>query len=284
MDYRKKIDYVLTSIPKQIINEDRGRNECCFDFPVYAEVGSLDTWKNDFKLVYYKRTDALDAVSWTISKCGTGIVSNLGSALICPNEPLGVGFIFDWQQYLATYGIGKYSISVVFTIAGIAGGFKVGSYELNEYSISRLEGSSRVKSVFNSYSLENNFDFTNSNAVDTFRFSGMFGFMKPNTQLNNLIDINRTVIKATRENLPTFELQAEPLVVEESRYLIDQLLNEDGLYVSDHNKCNHDYQLLDRPVVLESSIETEYLGASRLLKISCTFGDRKKIDKTYYNV
>jgi hypothetical protein len=284
MDYRKKINYFVIKLPTQLVDEDRGISECCFEFPVYASVGSDDTWKNDYKLVYAKKVEVIDSITWTISKCETGVVSNLGFDFICPNEPMGIGFIFDWRQYLITYGVGKYTISISFTISGVTGGFTVGIYSLNEYSIPSLNRSIRVKCEFNSYSLENDFDFTNSNAVDTFRVRGIFGFMKPNTQINNLIDVNRTVVKSTRENLVSYELQTKPITVEESRYLIDMLLNEDSLFISDHNSCNHDYQLLDKPVVVEETPTTEYLSGSRLMKLICTFGDRKKVDKSYYNV
>jgi len=285
MDYRKKIDYSPVRLPSKPEDEDRGARGCCFKFPVVASTVSADTWKNDKKLVYYKKNAAGDSVTWTLSKCGTGVVANLGVSLICPNEPLGVGYVFDWRSILLAYGVGEYSIAIVFNIAGISGGYTVGEYELFEYDIKRLNNSIRVRSLYNSFSLAADFDFTNSNAEDTIRTSGIFGFMDPNTQIDNLLDINRTVVKTTRENLKAFHLTAEPLVSEESKALVDFiLLNEDGLFISDHNKTNHDYQLLDYPVVLEGTIALEYLGASRLVTLKGSFGERRKINKSYYNV
>jgi hypothetical protein len=41
--------------------------------------------------------------------------------------------------------------------------------------------------------------------------------------------------------------------------------------------------LLDVPVVVNESPEIEYIERSRLAWLTATFGDRKKLSKSYYN-
>jgi hypothetical protein len=70
MDYRKKIDYKVIRFPKGIENEDRGLNECCCSFIAVADLTSTDTWKNDKKGVFIKKSSVSDSVAFTITKCG----------------------------------------------------------------------------------------------------------------------------------------------------------------------------------------------------------------------
>lgn len=286
MDYRKKIEYQLVNIPQGFTPEDRGIDSCCCKFQVIADLTSTDSWKNDVTGVYEKKADVSDSITWEITKCGeAGTLPNLGDTAIFPNETLGVGFIFDWRQYLNAYGAGLYTIDIVFNIAGITGGYTVGQYDLSPYSTELLDGSIRVWSEFNSYFLKKDFDFTNSNFKDSIRVPGYFGFRKVNTRIDNHVDKGRRVIKSTRENLNGYEMQAEPLTECASMRLLDfHLLCEDTCYLTDHNSVNHSYRFLDTPVVVDGINDPTYLPHSRLAKVTAVFGDRTKQDKAYYNV
>ena len=99
-----------------------------------------------------------------------------------------------------------------------------------------------------------------------------------------MITKGRKVEKVTRENLNEYELRTDPIEVVITRRLIDfHFLNEDLLLITDHNTSNHDYLLFDKKVVLEESPEIEYIERSRWAKMIVKFGDRKKLDKSYYN-
>ena len=92
------------------------------------------------------------------------------------------------------------------------------------------------------------------------------------------------VEKVTRENLNKYYLKTDPIDIAITRRLIDfHFLNEDKLLITDHNNSNHDYLIFDLPVSLEETSEMEYMERSRLAKLSATFGDRKKLDKSYFN-
>jgi hypothetical protein len=175
MDYRFKEDIDVISFPKGFIEEDRSFKECCDPFLVLADAISSDSYKNDLELAYIKKGLVSDAVTFTIEDCSGTILPNLGTVAVFPNDLLAVGFIYDWQQYLQTYGPNIYVIKVNFTIAGITSGFTWGQFDLRPYSIGSAKGTVRIRSEFNSYYLKEAIDFTDSNCISTIRFKGFFG-------------------------------------------------------------------------------------------------------------
>lgn len=278
----------MITFPKGNEEEDRGRKDCCCEEAVLASSTSTDVLKNDVKGVHIKKSDPSDIVTFTIEKCGGPVLANLGVVSVFPNEPNGVGFEYDWKQYLIAHGAGKYIIKVQFTISGVIGDYTHGTYTLKEYSVTSAKHTVRIRSVFNSYLLKEEFDFTGSGFTDTVRFNGFFGTRKPNTKMNNLIDTGRTIAKSTRENINLYELNTDPLLECITKQIIDfHLLCEDGCFISDHNNHNHSYnEYEDKPVSLDNDnggIETEPIKLSRFIYINAIFGDRKQIDKSYYN-
>lgn len=285
MDYRKKEDFQVIKLPKPLINEDRGLIECCCNYEVFADESSNDTWKNDITGRKIQRFNDTDIVTFKIKKCGvSGYLTNYGTDAIFPNEPLAVGFMFDWKQYLTTYGAGMYTIEVEFTISGVTGGYTIGNFQLLPYNTQLLDGTVRIRSHYSSYSLEEEFDYTGSNFVDTIRFAGMFGLMQPNSEVNNLVDKGRKVVKTSREFVKSYELKSNPLGNCFTELILNHLLNEDDCFISDHNSMNHSYQYLDFPVSLNQLSNFDYPGSGRKIVINGNFGDRKKITKSLYNV
>lgn len=285
MDYRFKQNVQVVSFPKGFEEEDRGLKGCCdCKELVLAHPTESDSWKNDCTGVYGKIAQGEgDSVTFTMEDANGNVVTNEGTTADFPNDPQAVGFIYDWQKVLLRHGIGCYTIKVNYTIAGITGGYTWGVYELKQYSIYNARGTVRIKSKFNTYWQTLQIDFTNSNFVDGVRFNGFFGKRQPKTEINNLIGKSRRVEKATRENLNEYTLESDPLSICITRQLIDfHLLNEDECFISDHNQSNHDYLLLDKPVVVTNTAEIEYKEGNRWANITATFGDRALLDKNYY--
>lgn len=284
MDYRFKNNALIVRFPKGFEEENRGLKDCCrCKQLVLAHPTETESWKNDCKGVYVKKNEITDLVTITMEDSTGNVVSNEGEQAVFPNDNLAFGFIYDWQSVLNTHGIGCYTIKINFTIAGITGGFTWGTYDLRQYSIESARDTVRVKSKFNSYWQKLQIDFTNSNFVDSVRFNGLFGKRQPKTQIENLVDIGRKIVKPTRENLNEYTLETDPLSICITRQLIDfHLLNEDECFITDHNRTNHDYLLLDKPVAVIESPEIDYIDGSRLAQITATFGDRNLLDKNYY--
>lgn len=288
MNYRHKKCFDVISFPIGFDEENRllCKEVCCKPLLKLAHSTENESYKNDITGIAIKRSNLLDIVTFEIVKCGDpAVLPNLGLAGIYPQDSLAIGFIFDWKQYLLIYGPAKYTISVVFTISGIPGGYDYGQYDLKSYSVYNAKGTCRVWSEPNSYSQLELIDYTNSNHKDSIRFNGFFGNREPKTEINNLITKGRKVQKVTRENLNKYTLRTDGIDIKVSRRLLDfHFLNEDALYLTDHNSKNHDYLLFDLPVVVEDTPEIEYIDFNRWAKITATFGDRKKLSKSYYNV
>jgi len=285
MNYRNKICFDVIRFPNGFDEESRGLEVCCVPLLKLAS-DTNDGYKNDITGVAIKLSSLTDIVDFSIFKCGNPIaLQNLGTVGSYPQDDLVVGFMFDWKQYLSVYGAGLYTIKVEFTISGIVGGYNYGQYDLKAYSIQTARGTVRVWSEPNSYYQKELIDYSNSNHKDSLRFNGFFGNRTPNTEINNLITQGRKVEKVTRENLNQYTLKSDVVDIRITRRLLDfHFLNEDTLLLSDHNASNHDYLLFDVPVVVDESPEIEYIERSRLAWITATFGDRKKLDKSYYNI
>ena len=287
MNYRNKICFDVITFPNGFEEESRlGCKElCCVPLKKLASLDESENWKNDWTNVTVKKSTLADIIEFVIVKCGDPTPLPLfGEVCTYPQDNLAFGFNFEWKQYLALYGVGKYTISVSFTISGVTGGYDYGQYELKPYSIYNAKNSVRVWSEPSTYSEKELIDYTNSNVKDCIRFNGFFGNRQPKTEINNLITKGRKVEKVTRENLNEYELRTDPIEIAITRRLIDfHFLNEDILLITDYNSSNHDYLLFDKKVVLEESPEIEYIERSRWAKMIVKFGDRKKLDKSYYN-
>jgi len=287
MNYREKECFNVISFPEGFFEENRGLKECCKYFDVLADISDDTNYKNDIRGIVVKASDPADVVDFVIRKCDDydTILTNHGEVGVFPQDENARGFIYNWREYLTLYGAGTYEISISFTISGVSGGYVEGLYKVTQYSIATAHGTVRVWSEFNSYFQKKLIDFTNSNFKDSIRFGGFFGNRSPETQINNLITKGRKVEKVTRENLNSYELRTDPLCIQITQRLVDfMFLNEDVTLISDHNQANHDYNIFDKNVVLEEAIEENYRDGSRLADIVAKFGDRKKLDKSYYNV
>lgn len=286
MNYRFKEDISIIEFPPGFEEEDRlkCKRYCCTPELRLASLTEDGISKNDVTGVFIKRSDLTDVVTFKIEKCGAGnLTPLLGYAPTFPQDTLAIGYVFDWKQYLQTYGIGRYTIKVEYTISGITQEVTWGQYDLKEYSIYSARGTVQVYSEWRSKYQLFNIDFSNSDFKDSIRFKGFFGNREPKTQINNLISKGRKVEKVTREHLNTYTLKTDPVANNITRQLVDwHLLNEDKMLITDHNATNHFYYF-EKAVVLEDEPEIEYYEKNRWAKITAKVGDRDKLDKTYYN-
>jgi len=273
------------NIPQGVTEEDRGSKcgTCCEDQLVLADLTSTDSHKNDFTGVYIKKAIDSDTVVFSMEDCDGVEIPNEGEEGVFPNDDLAVGYIYDWKEVLNNNGAGKYNIIVTFTIAGVAGQYTMGTYELKSFSTYTSKDSVRIYSEFNSYYQKDNIDFTDSNFKDTVRFNGFFGDREPETDINNLIDKGRKLVKVTRENLNKYTLRTDPLEIGITTQLLDKhFINEDVIKISDYNRFNHDYNIFDQEVELVDTPKMEAIESDRRSKITAVFGDRVMNDKSYY--
>lgn len=215
--------------------------------------------------------------------CNGLVIPNEGEIALFPNDDLAVGFIYDWNTILDNNGVGSYTIKVDYNIAGLTGDYIFRTVELKKFSLDSVKDSVRIYSEFNSYSQKLNIDFTDSNCKDAIRFDGFFGNREPETEINNVIDKGRKVVKVTRENLNKYTLETDPINIAMTRQILDtHLLNEDVIKFSDYNRFNHNYNIFDQEVSVLETPKVEYIYRDRRAKIVAIFGDKVLEDKSYY--
>jgi len=205
-----KNTWPVAQLPFQADPQNRRFPECGKPFFVLADTSDTSGYKNDVRGVYLKRALNTDTINFYVELNGVQLTP-LGSPVYFPNDPLVAGFVVDWRQHLAATGPGCYRIKVEANLAGLAVDYYEGSYNVQPWSIDRAMGTVRLYSKFDSYNREKDINFKDSGFIDSIRFNGFFGKMQPNTEVNNLIGVNRELRKVTRRNDKTYELQSDPL-------------------------------------------------------------------------
>jgi len=292
MNYRKKIDVDVITFPAGFDEEDRGLKTCCKKFVAFADLSSTDTEKNDKKGVKVALSDVSDSVTFVIKECGNDTpLTNLGDVAVFPQDSLAQGFIFDWKQYATTYGFGGYIISVEFTISGITGGYTVGQYDLQPFTIERAQGWTRIHALFNTYLNSDErgqaIDFTGSNFEDMLRVEGKFGERQTNTERTELISKGYTREKTKTTNPITYTWSTNPIGICSSRLILDlYFIGADVLLMTDHNKQSHSYLLQDIPTTVKEgeSPTIEYYPMDRECKITQVLTETTINARSYYNV
>lgn len=284
MDYRFKEKKHIISFPEDPQEENRGIKDCCSPILVLASSTSQELEKNDLTDVFVKFYSLSDSVSFRIRKCPEDTdLPLLGEELVCPQDSLVEGFIFDWRQYLLAYGIGKYRIFIDYTISGVSKSYLYRTFELKEYSINTAKNTVRFYSMYSSKNERLNIDFSNSNHKGTIRFDGYFGDIQPKTEEKKLINKGRVSDKVKREDLYEYSFESNLLSYVITSKIQEALLNQDNMYIMDHNPTNHVYFKKQVNVDITTGAEYTYFAGSRKARISVKFGDKEKTRRTYYN-
>jgi hypothetical protein len=276
-----KNTWTVAQLPFQADPQNRRFPECGKPFFVLADVSDTSGYKNDVRGVYLKKALAGDTVDFYVEFNGVQLTP-LGSPVFFPNDPLVSGFVVDWRQHLAATGPGCYRIKVEANLAGLAVDYYEGSYNVQPWSIDRAMGTVRLYSKFDSYNREKDVNFKDSGFIDSIRFNGFFGKMQPNTEVNNLIGVNRELRKVTRRNDKTYELQSDPLnICHTKRIIDDHLIDENLILVCDHNAQNHSYEYRDLACIVDEVGEVGY-NEGRNAVVNATFKDKYALNKAMF--
>ncbi len=284
MDFRFKEDIEIVQFPEGNEEDDRGFKDCCSDIKALADTSDTDPFKNDKWGVSEKKQTPTDIINFTIEKCGLGVLPNLGTVGVFPNDTGLVGFVYDWRQYLDVYGPGRYTTKVVFTIAGISKGVLDANFELKAFSTNTSNYTVRIWSQFNSYYEKKDADYTDSNFESMIRFDGRFGDRKPKTVINHLIDTGKKAVKTTHRNENEYTLLSDGVGINVVRPIFDFFnLNQDLCFVSDYNKGSLDYSLKDKPVALKEVPDPAEIPHTRKTELTIIYSDRVENDNSLYN-
>jgi hypothetical protein len=276
-----KNTWPVAQLPFQADPQNRRFPECGKPFFVLADTSDSSGYKNDVRGVYLKRALNTDTIDFYVEFNGVQLTP-LGSPVYFPNDPLVAGFVVDWRQHLAITGPGCYRIKVEANLAGLAVDYYEGSYNVQPWSIDRAMGTVRLYSKFDSYNREKDVNFKESGFIDSIRFNGFFGKMQPNTEVNNLIGVNRELRKVTRRNDKTYELQSDPLnICHTKRIIDDHLIDENLILVCDHNAHNHSYEYRDLGCIVDEVGEVNY-NEGRGAVVNATFKDKYALNKSMF--
>lgn len=283
---RHKRSVIPVTVPSQDDDEDRGLDTCCTPFLVLASLSLGDRYHNDITGVAQKLFSGDDTAVWTLEFGGVD-VTPIGLTLTFPNEPLISAIVIDWRQHLADVntGAGCYKLRCDWSIGGQTGTYYKGSYELQPWTIENAAGTVRILSTFNDFSRSLQINFTDSGFNDTLRFPGSFGYMQPNMEINNLIDVNFVQRKVKNEYVKSYDLEMHPTTDCYTVPLIDShLLHANDIWISDHNATNHRWDYKDFPVILkkETTPTLEYPTGSRLALVRATFEEKVLTNESQY--
>ena len=277
-----KARFVKANVPQIFDAQNRGFSECQTPFLVLASTTETKPYYNDVTGVFLKRALSSDTVDF-ILEFGGEEITKFGTSVYFPGTPLAEGYVIDWRQHLADTGAGCYTVKIDAVIAGVPIQYTYGKFDLLPWNVDTAMHTVRLYSKFDSYALNYDVNFKGSGFVDSIRFNGFFGKMKPNTVVNNLASVDHLMKKTTRENNKTYELTTDLLNHCHTRRIIDlHLLHENDIYISDHNPQNHSYDYRDVSVIVDEVGEPEYKDSVRGAVLSAIFKDKKPYYQSLY--
>lgn len=280
--HKTTVGKVKVPSPPSVI--EWGPEGCCDAFLVLADTINGERYYNDVTLAVEKLYNGDDTADFVLEYNGAD-VSPMGLSIVFPNEAFVSAFVIDWRQHLAANGPGCYRLRVDYDVNGLQGSYYKASYNLKPWSVVNALGTVRIFSVYNDLSRKYQINFTDSGAVDTLRFNGMFGLMQPNYTIQNLTSVGYIKRKVENEDTKTYELEMDYTSSCYTGKLIDEhLLHANEMYISDHNDKNHRWDYIDWPVILkkDSTPSFTYQEGSRLASVKATFEDKVQIDESQF--
>lgn len=273
---RHKITVGTAKLPDPVNDDGRFFNGCCEEFEVFANLSDDNRFYNDLSLLLIKLYSSEDVAEWKLIKDGEEIAP-VGVSASFTGGQFANAFVVEWRRHLQINGEGCYKAVCNYTISGIEGVLEFREFHLQHWNADKTEGTVRLMSIFDDYSKKLNLNFSGSGCVDTIRFGGEFGRMKPNATINNLTSVGSEKRKVKNSYDPSHTLKTDPLNFKfTDRILREHLLEANEIFVSDHNRANHNQSYRDFACILrlDSSVDTEYFDGSNLCEISAEFDEK----------
>lgn len=270
-----KEDFKLVGIPREATTNDCGLSYCLQPQLVLSSTTETINWKND-KTSFAFKFDSID-----VKLVKNGIETDaVGYAFTFPNQTDAVGFVIDWRQNPH----GCHRVKIYWEKSGLSGWFWYGDYRHLPYTCKNAEGTTRLFIHLDDFVRKQAINYKGSGFYGTVRFQGMFGFMQPNYETENIIYSDRKRHKVRIEAVRSYELYTDQIQRSMSRLLDeDTLLCANNILISDHNNNNHD-EYKDFPVILseDESPQFEYSdGITASLK--AVFLEKVAISESRYS-
>lgn len=270
-----KIDTRLIAIPIEAQTEDCGVEYCKVPQLVLSEKTDVTNWKNDRTAFAFK----FDSMTVKLVSA-TNEIEAIGYVFTFPNQPDATGFVIDWRQN--EYGCFK--IKIEWEIAGVTGWFYYGQYVHRPYTCENANGTVRLFVHLDDFVRKQGINYKGSGFYGTIRFNGVFGFMQPNYDSENIIYSDRVRHKVRIEAIRSYELRTDQLLYAMTR-LIDEdvLLTANNILITDHNPYNHSQEFKDFPVVLSDSESPKFEYSNPFSSITAVFNEKVAVSESRYS-
>ncbi len=295
-DYEERtIGYAVgIDIPKAA-PPDRGFKECCYSNLVLADLADSDPFRNDYSSVFFKRQTPNDTVTYELVGQSTGTITLVDGthgvelAFGGTEQPDLSYFIVEWRKILALIGEDRFTIKKTITIAGVSlPPILSNSYELRQYSTKLADNTVRIEANMNGKLVRIDTDFRNTGYKNSLRIQGYFGDRQNKFEQDNVTFSSKKGIPYFDEQITmsndyeyTFQAYQVPECI--GKYLNEEILFGNEIFVSDYNINNYSYGFELTPVQLLDDTGATYAVRNRLVNINLTFTDRAKDNrKTNY--
>ena len=264
-----------------ITEEDRDFiAQCCYVNLVLA--GGSEDYQNDITSVLFAAYDPADTINFFLEKESLGVYnqvavldgSTFGTLYIIGSlaNPLLAGFKLNWSAVLSGLGEGNYRIRTDRdTILVTDSVFSI-NYHLKAYSAALADNTIWIEWVQNGQIVDG-LDYTGLNWYQAVRFPGFFGERQREFEEEIWKDTNYEDFQIRNELNYNYkcEIGVVPSCI---GIILDNLLQANTIQITDYNRKNFDYNILQKPVRLTEINETKY-NENRQAVYNLTFTDRK---------
>jgi hypothetical protein len=283
----RTIGYAVSVALPQTEPPDRGFAECCYSNLIFADLGSVESYKNDYNSVFYKRQTPNDTVAYSLIGVSTGttaLVNNTHGILYAfgtTEQPDLSYFTVEWRKILSLLGEDTYTIRKTLSIAGVAFVVDSNSFVLRQFNVDLADKTTRIDCKLDGKLVKIDTDFKNTNYTNSLRIQGFSGNRKANFEQDNVVYSSKNGLpfyedQITMSNVYDYNFVAYQIPECISRILYDEILFGNELFLNDYNKNNHSYLYNRTKVILSEDNGLEYNALGRGVNVSLKFTDRTK--------
>lgn len=271
MSQRTRSKALKLKLFKPLDEDDRGAKKCCEKVLVFASTSDSDTFKNDYKTIYFKRNIPTDVCNFELYKNGVKI-ADLNNSIYGEFTDFGdiegkedwKIFTLDFRKVLINEGVGDYYMrSMISQFGQPALPNDTLCYQLREFSYKLANKTVRIESVHNGIMTSLDLDFKGVDLKDMIRVKGFFGNPTPKMSQDNIIHSDNSVHQLRQDTFYEYAFKSNMINYFASSELVDFHFKGYPIYISDYNIYNHSYNYKKLPVIIEDIDTPRYLNEKR---------------------
>jgi hypothetical protein len=240
-------------------DDERFNDKTSFIYKVMAANDTVDIklFKNDIEIETLNTNDF--GLYFALGDVGTG------------DQLLYSGYLIEWQKVLQIHGVGEYVIKADLTQFGNPTQLESVKFTLKKYSDQDADGSVKIVSFQNGYIENSPFDFTGLNWYQQIRINGILWNKQSEYISDTYFTSNRTITQIQDSIEYTYDLQIEFVQDSVSKFIIENNILANEIYISDYNLTNTSFYNQIPLAVKEISQTTElyyYNGRSHVIQFT----------------